>query len=88
MTDIDKWMAERAKKDKVLYEKYGRPLEKKHKGKIVAIGENDLEVAQEAIKKFGSGNFAFKRIGYPYFVLEHGIRFDSTNRSWKAKFWQ
>lgn len=68
MVNLDKWLREREKKD-------GKPLEKKYKGKIVAIGpdgetiigENDTEVAQLAIKKFGSGNFAFKKIGYSYF---------------------
>lgn len=75
MTNLDKWMAEREKKDKELYEKFGRHLEKKHKGKIAAIGpegdvilgDNDIKVIEKAIKKFGSGNFSFSRVGYSYF---------------------
>lgn len=74
MTNLDKWMAQRAKKDKELYEKYGKPLEKKYKGKLAAIGsdgdvilgDSDIKVIEKAIKKFGSGNFAFTRIGYTY----------------------
>ena len=68
-------MAERAKKDIVLYEKYGKPLEKRHKGKIAAIGptgevilgRSDVSVLQKAIKKFGSGNFAFIKVGHETF---------------------
>jgi len=62
---LAKWNAE-------LYEKYGRPLEKEHKGKFVAISEegkvivdpNDVRVAQKAIEKFGPGRFAFYKIGF------------------------
>ncbi|OGY09916.1 MAG: hypothetical protein A2782_04410 [Candidatus Blackburnbacteria bacterium RIFCSPHIGHO2_01_FULL_43_15b] len=72
--NIDKWIREREKKDKVLYEKYGRSLEKKHKGKLAAIGssgkvilgDSDLDVVEKAIKEFGNGNFGFFKIGYTY----------------------
>lgn len=74
MADLEKWLQARAKKDKELYWKYGRPLEKLHKGKLAAIapdgrvilGRSDVTLTKKAIKRFGSGNFAFVRIGYPY----------------------
>ncbi|MQL51399.1 hypothetical protein GFC01_03795 [Desulfofundulus thermobenzoicus] len=60
------------KRNAQLYEKYGRQLEKEHKGKYIAISEegqiivdsNDIRVAQQAIEKFGPGRFAFYKIGY------------------------
>ena len=71
MTDYEKWTARRIKEDKRLYEEYGKPLEKEHSGKFVAIGpdgqtilgDGDAEILQQAIEKFGSGNFAFTRVG-------------------------
>jgi len=30
----------------------------------VIIGQSDLEVLQQALARFGRGNFAFRRIGY------------------------
>ena len=38
MTDLEQWMAQRAKKDEQLYERYGKPLEKEHAGEYAAIG--------------------------------------------------
>ncbi len=51
-----------------LYKKYGKPLEKEHWGKFLAVsqkgktvlGADLLEVAQKAAKTFGPGNFIFK----------------------------
>lgn len=51
-----------------LYKKYGKPLEKEHWGKFLAVsqkgntilGNNLLEVAQRAVKTLGHGNFIFK----------------------------
>ncbi len=71
MSDTKDWLAEKAKKDRQLYEQYGRPLEKEHEGDCLAIGpdgqtilgENDVEVLRQAIDTFGSGNFAFVRVG-------------------------
>ncbi|WP_036372061.1 hypothetical protein [Neomoorella thermoacetica] len=61
-----------AKRNAELYEKYGRPLEKEHQGKFIAISEegkviidpNDVQVAQKAIEEFGPGHFAFYKIGF------------------------
>jgi len=55
-------------KAETLYEQYGKPLEKTHKGDYIAIaedgktiiGESALEVMQEAKKRLGPGNFIFK----------------------------
>ena len=71
MTKRDEWASARIKEDERLYELYGKPLEKEHASKFVAIGpdgqtilgDDDAQVLQEAIEKFGSGNFAFTRIG-------------------------
>lgn len=60
--------------DDTLYERYGKPLEKEHRGKYIAISRdgrvivdsNDLSVIGQAINTFGSGNFVFRRIGYSY----------------------
>lgn len=57
-----------------LYERYGKPLEKEHHGKFVAIfgdgrvivDPDDVAVIEEAINSFGSGKFVFRRIGYSY----------------------
>ena len=71
MTKRDEWASARIKKDERLYELYGKPLEEEYSGKFVAIGpdggtilgDDDAQVLQEAIEKFGSDNFAFTRIG-------------------------
>jgi len=57
-----------------LYKRFGAPLEKDHHGEYVAIAEDgsvivdsdDVAVIDEAIKRFGSGKFIFRRIGYSY----------------------
>ena len=51
-----------------LYEQYGRPLEKEHWGKYVAIvqdgrlalGTSRLEALDKALAQFGPGSFLFK----------------------------
>jgi hypothetical protein len=66
--------------DDTLYERYGKPLEKEHHGKYIAISQDgrvivdtdDLSVIGQAINTFGSGNFMFHRIGYSYvYKLRH-----------------
>lgn len=75
MADIRVWLEQRAREDQRLYELYGMPLEKEHKGKCLAIGpngetilgESDVEVLEQAITRFGSGNFALVRLGQKTF---------------------
>ena len=63
------------KRDRELYERYGKPLERNHKGEYVAIspegrtilGSRAAEVLDQAVDNFGSGNFALKRVGYRAF---------------------
>ncbi len=72
MTDLNTWLAEREQRDRRLYEQYGKRLERKHRGQYVAIspdgqtvtGDDDVDVLREAIERFGSGNFAFHKIGH------------------------
>ena len=67
-------MAEAGRKDDALYEQYGKVLEPEHTGEYVAISEDgrlivgvdDLAVSSQAIAQFGSGQFAFRRIGWDY----------------------
>ncbi|MBI2886320.1 MAG: hypothetical protein HYY02_03825 [Chloroflexi bacterium] len=71
MVDLHQWVKGRAEEDERLYERYGKPLEKDHVGEYLAIGpdgevilgHDDLEVEQKALARFGSGNFAFRRVG-------------------------
>ena len=73
MTDIKEWVRQRTEKDDRLYERYGKPLEAEHTGEYLAIsddgdiilGTDDLEVGRKALERLGSGNFAFRRVGYP-----------------------
>lgn len=75
MASIQKWMEQRRQKDEELYEKYGKTLERTHKGSFVAIGpdgqtilgKDSTKVLQKAIVAFGSGNFALTRLGYRTF---------------------
>lgn len=70
--DMKQELKERSKKDSLLYEKFAKGLEASHYGEFIAIardgriivGKNDIEVLKKAIKDFGSGNFAFRRIGF------------------------
>ncbi|ODS37643.1 hypothetical protein BEH94_04790, partial [Candidatus Altiarchaeales archaeon WOR_SM1_SCG] len=62
------------KKEDLIYEKYARELEKDHSGEYVAIGpdgetilgEDDIEVVEKAVEKFGKCNFVFRIIGCRY----------------------
>ena len=65
-------LRERALRDDALYGNYGKPFEAEHWGEFIAIScdgqtvvsENDIEVLRIALERFGSGNFAFRRIGF------------------------
>lgn len=70
--EVREWIARRAQKDEELYQRHGTALELEHTGKFAAIsddgriflGNHELDVAMQAVKEFGSGNFALRRIGY------------------------
>lgn len=70
-TAIQAWMENRRREDDRLYERYGEPLEKEHWGSLVAIGpdgsvlfgEDPDRLFMEGMARFGSGNFAFTRVG-------------------------
>lgn len=70
---IQNELKRRAQEDDILYEKFAKKLEAQHKGKFVIISRDgevivshdDIELLQRALKEFGRGNFAFRRIGYP-----------------------
>ncbi|MCL0090590.1 hypothetical protein M1O13_01110 [Dehalococcoidia bacterium] len=61
-------------RDDELYQKYATCLEAYHKGEFVAVGLNGEiilgkdhpQVLKEAIERFGSGNFALRKIGANY----------------------
>jgi len=63
------------KEKKSLYERYGKSLERTHKGEYLAIGPKGQtvlgkragEALRKAIKSFGSGNFGLFRIGHATF---------------------
>jgi len=65
-------LKKRVREDNELYQRFGKKLEQEHKGEFVAISRDgavivstsDIEVLQKALEQFGSGNFAFRRIGY------------------------
>lgn len=65
-------LRKRVMEDNELYQRLGKKLEQEHKGEFVAISregavivsKSDVEVLQKALEQFGSGNFAFRRIGY------------------------
>lgn len=60
-------------RDDALYERYAKYLESKHRGEFVVIsldgqvmtGEDRVELLWAAADKFGEGNFALRKIGYP-----------------------
>ena len=68
---VHAWMENRRKEDDRLYQRYGEPLEEERWGSLVAIGpEGDVllgddpdQLFMDAISTFGSGNFAFTRVG-------------------------
>lgn len=74
--ELKEWLAWRGSEDDRLYEVYGKPLESEHTGTLVAIGptgdlilgDDQFALTKQAIDRFGSGNFAFRRIGYDYVV--------------------
>jgi len=57
-----------------IYGRHGKHLEKDHFGEYAAIsldgrvmvGKNDIEVVDQAIAEFGSGNFVLYRVGCKY----------------------
>lgn len=65
------WVQWRDGEDDRLYELYGRPLEAEHTGELVAIGpdgaymlgNDEIVLARQALARFGSGNFALRRVG-------------------------
>ena len=71
MLDRDEWASAGIKEDERLYGLYSKPLEGVYPSQFVAIGpdgqtilgDEDAHVLQDAIERFGSGNFAFTRIG-------------------------
>lgn len=77
---LEQWLEQRGKKDDLLYERFGRPLEAQHNGEFVAIaddgrtilGTDQLTVAQQALTQFGRGSFALRRVG------------DQAEMSWRA----
>lgn len=72
MINLNDWLDRRAGEDERLYEQYGKALEQHHTGEFVAIsadgqtilGTKQGEVLGKAIDAFGSGTFAFTRVGY------------------------
>lgn len=69
--ELEKWLEERGKKDDALYERFGRGFEPEHNGEFVAIGDDgrtilgtdEVTLAHQALKQFGSGCFALRLIG-------------------------
>ncbi|MFQ5814810.1 MAG: hypothetical protein ACE5I2_16655 [Anaerolineae bacterium] len=65
-------LRERALRDDALYAKHGRLFEAEHRGEFIAISydgqtivaKDDIGVLKVALERFGSGNFAFRRIGF------------------------
>lgn len=72
MTHYQEWLERKCEEQRRLYEKYGRPLEKEHKGEFVAISlEGEIlldkrlgELLKQAIDTFGPDNFAMARVGH------------------------
>ena len=68
--------------DDRLYELYGRPLEAEHAGELVAIGPDgayllgtdEIVLARQALARFGSGNFALRRVGRDFETLAPSYR--------------
>jgi hypothetical protein len=69
---LAKELEERVEEATLLYNKHAKSLETDHYGEFVAIthdgriiiGKDDIEVLKKAIKDFGRGKFAFRRIGF------------------------
>ena len=70
-TELARWVADRAAKDEVLYERYGKQFEPEHNGEFVAIsdvgdvllGANELQLSMQAAAAFGPGKYALRKIG-------------------------
>ena len=64
-------LRERVREDDCLYDQHAARLEATHRGQYVAIGRtgeivvglDDIWVLDQALAKFGSGIFAFRKIG-------------------------
>ena len=64
-------LRKKASADDMLYDNFARHLVVEHSSKFVAIardgclimGENDIEVLRKAVREFGSGKFAFRKMG-------------------------
>ena len=96
VVDTKEWLAHRAREDRRLYERYGRPLEQEHNGEYLAIGADGqtilaktlTEVTEKAVQTFGSGNFALAHVGHRAIGLicwmmglgHSGRRFHATPR--------
>lgn len=72
MTVDQEWLERKLEEQHQLYEKYGKSLEREHKGDFVAIsldGEILLDqklgdLLKRAIDTFGDDNFAIARVGH------------------------
>ena len=64
-------LQQRANEDEELYDRFAKSLETDHDGEYVAIARDgrlivdreQLRALDRAIEQFGSGNFAFRKIG-------------------------
>ena len=71
MKDQQRWIDQKLKEHRLLYEKYGKRLELEHTGEFVAIslggeiimGKREGEVLRRALNTFGRDNFALVRVG-------------------------
>ncbi len=71
MTNIHAWMEQRRTEDDRPYERHSKPLEEEHWGALIAIGpdgtvlfgEDSDRLFVDAMERFGSGCFAFRRVG-------------------------
>ena len=72
MIDLQEWLDKKGKEQKLLYEKFGKPLEREHTGEYVAIsldGQTILgarlgELLRMAVETFGRDNFAIAKVGH------------------------
>jgi hypothetical protein len=68
---LEEWLRKRAAEDDRLYDQFAAPLEPTHGGQYAAIGKtgehivgaDNIVVLDEALVKFGPGEFAFRKIG-------------------------
>lgn len=70
--DVQSFLRTITDQDDQLYERYGKHLETGHSGEYLAINRkdgsvivstDDIYVIDQALEKFGAGNFAFRKIG-------------------------